>query len=180
MPIGCTWLTTSRKLAEKQGMFLLLLLFNRRIECQRQNSDLGDTEFYDKCKHGNISTGNIDTYQKYDWSTLRKKTKKIEHFHELLYSKADKSLLLNQLKTLTTVFPVAIRNDEENICVGFVDDIHKARSLRNAKNSRDADSEKQIIAILGKKNGSEIFEEKVYVKEGYEVKEDYSIITQQT
>jgi len=143
-------------------------------------SDLEDTEFYDKCKHGNISTGNIDTYQKYDWSTLRKKTKKIKHFHELLYSKADKSLLLNQLKTHTTVFPVAIRNDEENICVGFVDDIHKARSLRSAKNSRDADSEKQIIAILGKKNGSGKFEEKVYVKESYEVKEDYSIFTMQT
>lgn len=142
-------------------------------------SDLENTEFYDKCKHGIISTGNIDTLQKYDWSTLRKKTQKIECFHNLLFSKADKSLLLNDLKTNTTTFPVAIRNDEENICIGFVEEIHRARSLRNAKNSFDAATEKQIIAILGKKNGSGKFEENVYVKEGYEVKEDYSIITKQ-
>jgi len=128
-------------------------------------SDLNDSEFYDKCKQGIISTGNISTLQKYDWSTLRKKCGKVEQIHELLYSKADKSLLLNQLRTHTTVFPVAIRNDSENICIGFVDDINKARSLRNAKNSFDADTEKKIIAIFGKKNGTEKFEEKVYAKE---------------
>ncbi|MGN0505505.1 MAG: PBECR4 domain-containing protein [Lachnospiraceae bacterium] len=134
-------------------------------------SDLDNAEFYDKCRQGIISSGNIDTLQKYDWSTLKKKTGKIEHFHELLYSKADKSLLLNQLKTHTTVFPVAIRNDTENICVGFVGDINRARSLRNAKNSHDTVIEKQIIAVLGKKNGSEMFEEVVYMKEGYEINE---------
>lgn len=78
--------------------------------------------------------------------------------------------------THTTVFPVAIRNDEENICVGFVDDIHKARSLRNAKNSCDADSEKQIIAILGKTNGREKFEETVYIKNGYELGEENAMV----
>ena len=130
-------------------------------------SDLEDTEFYDKCKHGIISTGNIDTLQKYDWSTLRKKTQKIECFHNLLFSKADKSLLLNDLKTNTTTFPVAIRNDEENICIGFVEEIHRARSLRNAKNSFDVATEKQIVSILGKKNGEAKFTEMVYQKEGH-------------
>ena len=139
-------------------------------------SDLADEEFYKKCQQGIISTGNIDTLQKYDWSTLKKKTGKIERFHELLYSKADKSLLLNQLKTHTTIFPVAIRNDAENICVGFVDDINKARSLRSANNSHDADGGKQIIAILGKKNGNEKFEEIVYMKEGYELNEQNSVV----
>ena len=33
----------------------------------------------------------------------------------MLYSKADKSLLLNDLITNTTTFPVAIRNDDENV-----------------------------------------------------------------
>lgn len=87
---------------------------------------------------------------------------------------------MNQLKTHTMIFPVAIRNDSENICVGFVDDINKARSLRNANNSHDADTEKQIIAILAKKNGNEKFEEIVYIKEGYELTEEHSIIPQQT
>lgn len=83
-------------------------------------SDLEDAEFYSKCRQGHISTGNIDTVQKYEWSTLKKKTGKIARLHEVLYSKADKSLLINGLKTNTTVFTVALRNDEENICIGFL------------------------------------------------------------
>ena len=76
-------------------------------------------------------------------------------------------MLLNDLKTNTTTFPVAIRNDEENICIGFVEEIHRARSLRNAKNSFDAAIEKQIVAILGKKNGEEKFTEMIYQKRGH-------------
>lgn len=131
-------------------------------------SDLDDDEFYDKCLNGYISTGNILTEQKYDWSTLKGKANRIENIHKLLYENAEKTLLLNELKVNTTVFPVAIRNDSMKSCVGFVGNINKARSLRKSNSSKNANSEKEIVAIYGKINGQQEFSEIVYKKETYE------------
>lgn len=61
--------------------------------------------------------------------------------------------MLEALYTNTYVFPVAIKDIANDICVGFVSNIHKARSLRRAKNSTNAKAEKRIIAVLAKKNG---------------------------
>lgn len=127
-------------------------------------SDLNDDDFYDKCLHHQIGTGNILTEQKYDWATLKGKSNRIESIHKLLYEEAEKTLLLNDLKVNTTVFPVAIRNDSTKSCVGFVSDIHKARSLRKSNSSKNAITEKKIIAIYGKKNGEQEFSEIVYEK----------------
>lgn len=127
-------------------------------------SDLNDDDFYDKCLHDKISTGNILTEQKYDWSTLKGKSNRIITIHNLLYADAEKTLLLNGLTVRTNTFPVAIRNDSTNSCVAFVSNINKARSLRKAGSSRNTKAEKKIVAIYGKKNGEQEFNEIVYKK----------------
>lgn len=86
-------------------------------------SNLNDDDFYDKCLHDKIGTGNILTEQKYDWSTLKGKSNRIINIHNLLYADAEKTLLLNGLKVRTNTFPVAIRNDSTNSCVAFVSNI---------------------------------------------------------
>lgn len=127
-------------------------------------SRLGDINFYNNCVNKTISTGNIDTQQKYNWATLKSKSDRIENIHELLYKDAEKTLLLDELVTNTYTFPVAIRNDEINTCVGFAGTVNKARSLRKAHSSKKTKKELKIIAIFGKKNGDSIFDEFVYVK----------------
>lgn len=128
-------------------------------------SDLNDNEFYKKCFDGTISTGNIEDEQHYNWNTLKKKTDRIAKIHVLLYTNAEKTLLINQLKVNTTVFPTAIKNNAENICVGFVSKANKARSLRTASSSTDTKSEKNIVGIFSKANSESDFSELVYIKE---------------
>lgn len=125
-------------------------------------SNLSNHDFYNKCLHSTISTGNILSEQKYNWATLKSKTDRIEIIHELLYTDADKTLLLNDLAVHTTNLPVAIRNDHLKTCIGFMTNINKARSLRKASTSQGARVEKKIIAIYGKKNGTQEFSEVVY------------------
>ena len=127
-------------------------------------SNLNDGDFYDKCLHKTISTGNILTDQKYNWSTLKSKSDRIEIIHDLLYTDADKTLLLNDLSVHTAVLPVAIRNDNLKTCVGFMTNLNKARSLRKASTSQGAKEEKEIVAIYAKKNGEDDFTEVVYEK----------------
>lgn len=127
-------------------------------------SNLDELEFYNRCLDGSINTGNIDTNQHYNWSTLNQKTSKIENLYELLYADAEKTLLLKTLKTNTKDFPVAIRNDAKNICVGFAGNANKARTLRKATASKDAKEVKRIVKIQGKKNGEINFSEAVYEK----------------
>lgn len=126
------------------------------------NSDLSNHDFYDKCLHSTISSGNILTEQKYNWSTLKSKADRIEIIHDLLYTDAEKTLLLNDLTVHTAVLPVAIRNDHLKTCVGFMNSINKARSLRKASTSQGAKVEKKIIAIYARKNGTPDFSEVVY------------------
>ena len=128
------------------------------------DSDLNENEFYEKCLQSHIETGNIFNEQKYDWSTLKGKSNRIENIHKLLYEDAEKTLLLNQLKVNTTVFPVAIRNDNMKTCVGFAGSVHKARSLRKSNSSKNAKQEKVIVAIYGRTNEETDFSEIVYEK----------------
>ena len=71
--------------------------------------------------------------------------------------------MLEALYTNTYVFPVAIKDIANDICVGFVSNIHKARRLRRAKNSTNAKAEKRIIAVKKKKNGENVYGELVYL-----------------
>ena len=128
------------------------------------NSDLNNSDFYGRCLNSTIGSGNILSDQKYDWPTLKSKSNRIAIIHELLYTDAEKTFLLNHLKVHTTVLPVAIRNDELKTCVGFMDSINKARSLRKSGTSQDAKVEKKIMAIYAKRNGDPDFSELVYKK----------------
>ena len=126
-------------------------------------SNLNDDDFFEYCVNAKIDKGNIDTNQKYDWGTLKKKGRIIQSIQDLLYKDDQKTLLLEALDTNTYVFPVALKDIANDICVGFVSHIHKARSLRRAKNSNNAKAEKKVIAILAKRNGAAVFNELVYL-----------------
>lgn len=76
---------------------------------------------------------------------MNRKSKRIENIHHLLYKDGEKTLLLEELDTNTYIFPVAIKNMGTDICIGFVTGRHKARSLRNAKSSNNAKSEKKMV-----------------------------------
>ena len=128
------------------------------------DSDLSNGDFYDKCVQSTIGTGNILTDQKYNWATLKSKSDRLELIHDLLYTDAEKTLLLNDLKVNTTNLPIAIRNDSLQTCVGFLTNINKARSLRKSSTSHRAKAEKKIVAIYGKRNGDPNFSEVVYKK----------------
>lgn len=126
-------------------------------------SNLDDEAFYRRCASGTIDIGNIDTNQKYNWNTLRAKGNHIEKIHELLYRDCRKTLLLETLDTNTFVFPYAVKNIANNMCVGFVSDINRARSLRKASSSTKSKSEKSIIAIFSKSIESSEYHELIYV-----------------
>ena len=126
-------------------------------------SNLDDRNFYQKCFSGTIGIGNIDVRQKYNWNTLRIKGDYIEKIHELLYKDGKKTLLLESLITNTYVFPYTVINNSNNMCVGFVSNMNKARSLRKASSSVNSLSKKSIIAIFAKSPGSVKYDELVYI-----------------
>lgn len=128
-------------------------------------SNLDDEAFYQRCLRGTIDVGNIDTNQKYNWSTLRVKGNHIEKIHELLYKDCKKTLLLNSLDTNTYVFPCAVKNIVSNMCVGFVSNINKARSLRKASSSLKCRSEKPVIAVFAKPLENCKYDELVYISD---------------
>lgn len=126
-------------------------------------SNLNDEDFYKHCVSGTIDVGNIGTNQKYNWNTLRTKGNHIEKIHELLYKDGNKTLLLEALDTRTFVFPYAVKNVANNMCVGFVSNTNRARSLRKASTSIKFQSEKHITAIFAKSQGRLKYHELVYV-----------------
>ncbi len=127
------------------------------------DSNLDNEKFYKNCVCGIIDIGNINNNQKYNWATLRTKGKSIEKIHELLYSDCQKTLLLELLHTNTFIFPYAVKNVVNNICVGFASDANKARSLRKASSSLNSKSQKSIIAIFAKLSERDKYHELVYV-----------------
>ncbi len=128
-------------------------------------SNLDDVSFYQKCVSGTIDVGNINAKQKYNWDTLRVKGNYIEKIHELLYKDGKKTLLLESLATNTYVFPYAVINNSNNMCVGFVSNINRARSLRKASSSVNSLSKKSIIAIFAKSSGDVKYYELVYISD---------------
>ena len=126
-------------------------------------SDLDEEDFFENCLTGKIDVGNIDTLQKYNWGTLKAKGQRIEKIHELLYKDSQKTLLLETLETNTCIFPYAIKNSSSNICVGFVTNVNKARSLRKASSAIKAKFEKNIIAIFAKSTKNSLYHELVYI-----------------
>lgn len=134
-------------------------------------TDLSENDFFRMCLEEKINNGNILSEQKYDWSTLKSKVTRIANLQELLYSKSDKILLLKNLNTHTKIFPTAIRNNSMKTCVAFVGSINKARSLRKAGTSKDADEEKKIIMIVAKKETLDIYDELVYLKDEKKLKD---------
>lgn len=129
------------------------------------SSDLSDERFFENSLMGTLSDGNILEDQKYNWSTLKGKTDRIEKIDQIIYGKTENSLFMINLHTNTGDYPVAIRNKDFETCVGFRDKIHRARTLRKYANSADADMEKEIIAIVSRKAGESVYDEIVYLKD---------------
>ncbi len=128
-------------------------------------SDLSDERFFDNSSKGILSMGNILESQKYDWNTLKGKTDKIENIDQIMYGNSDNSLFMINLHTNTGDYPVAIRNSDIKTCVGFRDDINRARTLRKYNNSGNADDQKEIIAIFAKIPNLKMYNELVYLKD---------------
>lgn len=127
-------------------------------------SDLSENDFFTRCLNGTISVQNILEDQKYDISTLKDKTKKIEKINEIVYGNTANSLFMINLHTRTGTFPVAIRNKDISACVGFRGNSNRARTLRKYSNSGDADNQLEIIAIFARTMGIGLYAEKVYLK----------------
>ena len=132
-------------------------------------SNLGDEEFYNNCVNGTLDKGNIETMQKYEWQTLKRKGQDVERLYDLLSSDTEKTVLLNELETHTYTFPVAIKNPLLNMCVAFASDSHKARSMRKASNSLNATSTKKVLAIFAKQSYEPNFGEVVYMSDALNV-----------
>ncbi len=128
-----------------------------------------EEEFFDKCCDKTISVQNLEEKQHYDISTLKFKTKRIETIDEIVYGNTVNSLFMVNLHTKTGDYPVAIRNKDINTCIGFRDNINRARTLRKYNNSNDADEQLEIIAIFAKKPENTIYSEKVYLKDKREL-----------
>lgn len=125
---------------------------------------LNEDNFFDNCCDGMLSENNIDSKQKYNWSTLKSKAIRIEKIQTLIYENVKESLFIINLHTNTADFPIAIRNAITDTCVGFRGKLNKARTLRKYSNSGNADTEKRIIAIFSKQQDtSKRFDSLIYI-----------------
>lgn len=128
-------------------------------------SDLSEIDFFERCLNGSILVSNILEDQKYNISTLRYKTKKIEIIDKIIYGNTNNSLFMINLHTNTGDFPVAIRNKDISTCIGFRGNGNRARTLRKYSNSSNADEQLEIIAIFGKHSSDKLYSEKVFLKD---------------
>lgn len=127
-------------------------------------SNLSDSRFFQMAYNLLLAEGNIESEQKYNWSTLYRKATQLNDIYYLLYSEGNKTLLLDALSTHTRVFPIAIRNDAKDMCIGFISNIHRGHSLRKARNSHDAQRIKRVTAIFSKAINDVSYDELVYLK----------------
>lgn len=140
-------------------------------------SDLSDKRFFDNSADGCLDKDNIKEFQKYNWATLKSKANGIVNIDKIIYGKSENSLFMVNLKTNTYTYPVAIRNKDINLCIGFKDHVNKARTLRKYNNSSDASEQKMIIAIFSTTSENKQCNEMVYLSD-YDrlMKMDESII----
>lgn len=129
------------------------------------DSNLDDDTFFYNCKYRILDTGNINSYQSYNWQTLNSKSKRIANIHRILYDNIQGALFMINLHTNTRKFPVAIKNTNIDTCIGFVDNNNKARTLRKYSSSNNADEQKKIYLIIAKKQNESTFDELVYVSQ---------------
>ena len=150
-------------LCEDGRQYVLHFLKNDFRHLTGIKSNLKDDLFFQNSKKGHLDLGNIEEYQKYNWETLKSKSKGIAQIHKILYENIQNSLFLINLHTNTRDFPVAIKNTNINTCIGFVDSYHKARTLRKYNSSNKADSQKKISLIVAKKADMVLYNELVYI-----------------
>ena len=132
-------------------------------------SNVSDDDFFTLCKKRKLADGNIFTRQYYNWSTLKGKAVRIKDIHKIVYADVKESLFIFDLHTNTADFPVAIRNSTRNTCVGFIDNIHKARTLRKYSNSGNSECEKKIAAIFARPTSQTKYNELVYISNVYDI-----------
>lgn len=87
----------------------------------------------------------------------------------LLYKDGQKTLILKALDTNTLVFPYAVKNTANNMCIGFVTDVNRARSLRKASASIKAEDEKNITAVFARSAKQQLYHELIYVSNVHDV-----------
>lgn len=126
-------------------------------------SNLSDDDFFNNCCNSALSTGNIETLQKYNWRTLKNKFNRIENIDQIMYGNFLNSKFITNLHTNTATFPVAISNFDIDACIGFNTSYNKARTLRKQSNSTTYDSCKNIIAVFAKQPNVEQYNEKIFL-----------------
>lgn len=127
-------------------------------------STLNDLDFYNHCIKGTLTESNIKAQQHYDFGTIRKKIVRIKKINRIIYANAKTNLVLINLHTNTTDFPLAIESIEDKMVVAFTGKDNHARSLRNNNQSR-SDEKKNIIAIFSKnKLSKDLYNTLIYIK----------------
>lgn len=125
-------------------------------------SSLKDEDFYNNAKKSLLTTKNISNNQIKDWNSLKGKEKCILNIQSFIMN-ADEVLILEELNTNTSVFPIALRNDAKDIAVAFKKaSNYYARSLRKARHSLDVQSASEIDEIYVMKKNLLCVKKRIY------------------
>lgn len=130
------------------------------------NSDLSDSSFFYNCLKRTITINNIKTNQHYNYQTIKDKLKRLVEINNIIYADSSTNLVLLGLNTNTYTFPLAIRNDNKNVCVAFNGNSSpfRGRSLRKGKNSLNAHNEMKINYIFSKHVKEQLYDNLVYTR----------------
>ena len=133
---------------------------------------VSESNFFDICLNGTITNSNIRDEQHYDYNTLRVKNNILKKLNMFLHADASTNLFISGLVTNTFTFSCAIRNDTENMTICFVGENNRARSLRKARNSRNTQSEKQIIGIFELNNTK--WDKCIYIRNRQDIVDNFN------
>lgn len=97
--------------------------------------------------------------------------------NRFLHADVSSNLFLYNLKTHTYDYPLAIRNDKEDMTICFVGNDYHALSLRKARNSHTTNSEKQILSIF-EVNDDNMIVKLIYIRKLRSVLENTEIESQ--
>lgn len=127
--------------------------------------NVGSDIFYQLSLNNKLALSNIRNIQTYDYKTLKNKNDALRNLNKFLFTDASTNLFLIDLVTKTETFPVAIRNDSEDMTIAFKGkDLH-ARSLRKAKNSKNCTKQLLIYAIFQIEENDALASNIVYLKD---------------
>lgn len=110
---------------------------------------LSDRDLYENAAKGTLTVGNILSNQYYDFGTIRKKIIRLKKINKIIYANANTNLMLVNLHTHTTNFPLAIESIVTSMVVAFTGNDYYARSLRN-NNQTESETKENILAIFSK------------------------------